>query len=150
MWEWDLLIGAWRNYEHGATITSASFPYEIVRHYWGKGNNYADSVRQKIANQFAITDHGRKGEKDWTDTGHFALDCDLLPWTTFYRFCEAEVNGYHTLVCKDDTGTTRILDTCFHVDYTNRWIERDHYIEFGDNSYINPDMIIKQTAFSND
>ena len=143
MWEWDCLVAAWRYYEHGATITSASFPWEIVTHYWGKGNNYSDSVRKTIANQFAITDHGRKGEKDWTESRGWDFECDTIPWATFYRFCEAEIKGYHSLVCKGDNGCTMVLPYCFHVDFKDRWIDRDHYILRGENSFINPKMIVK-------
>lgn len=140
MWEWDTLVAAWRYYEHGATITSASFPWDIVRRYWGEGNNYSDNVRLTIANQFAITDHGGKGENDWTEG--IGMRCDKVPWTTFYRFCEAEAKGYKQLTVKPPKGKSETLSNCFHCDYTDRWHERDGYIREGQNMFVDPQCIV--------
>lgn len=142
MWEWDTLVGSWRWYEYGATITSASFPRDIVVRYWGRGNCYTDEVRNTIATQFAMIDHGRKGEKDWTEQTGFKMDCDVRPWTTFYRFCEAWVKGFTPITVKNPNTKKVESIMSFHVDYTDRWVGRDKYIEWGSAKYINPDSIV--------
>ena len=54
-WDWMTLVAAWRYYEHGHTITSATFPHEIVtRFFTGK---YDDESCRRIANQFVDIDH---------------------------------------------------------------------------------------------
>jgi len=141
MWEWDTLVAAWRYYERGMTITSASFPRDIIQRFWGKGNPYSDEVRDTIAHQFAITDHGFKGEGDWTEW-YKAMDCDVRPWTTFYRFCEAWVNGFTPITVKNPDTEKEESIMAFHVDYTDRWNGRNMYIEWGDRSFINPKCIV--------
>ena len=142
MWEWDTLVGAWRWYEYGATATSAGFPRDIVDRFWGEGNCYTDTVRLLVANQFAMTDHGRNGEKDWTEQTGFKMECDLRPWTTFYRFCEAWVKGFTPITVKNpDTKKVEGIMS-FHVDYTDRWLGRDQYIKWGDRGFINPKCIL--------
>ena len=142
MWEWDTLVGAWRWYEYGATATSASFPSDIVQRFWGEGNCYTDNVRHLIAYQFAMTDHKRKGEKDWTDKTGLKMDCDVRPWTTFYRFCESWVKGFTPITVRDPDTKKVMAVMAFHVDYTDRWIGRDQYIKRGDNGFINPKCIL--------
>lgn len=142
MWEWDTLVAAWRWYEYGATATSACFPRDIIERFWCEGNRYTDNVRHLIAYQFAMTDHGSKGEKDWTGKQGFKMECDLRPWTTFYRFCEAWVKGFTPITVKDPDTKKKMAIMAFHVDYTGKWIGRDQYIEHGDNGYINPDCIL--------
>ena len=142
MWEWDLLVGAWRNYEYGATITSASFPHDIVTHYWGKGNNYSDDVRMTIANQFAFTDHGQKGELDWTDKKFCSLNCDKRAWCAFYQFCRAWVKGFTPITVKDPKTKKEFSLMVFHTDWDDRWIDRDRYIEHGEGWHINPKFIL--------
>ena len=144
MWEWDTLVAAWRYYERVMTITSASFPRDIIQRFWGKGNPYSDEVRDTIANQFAITDHGSKGEKDWTEL-YKAMDCDLTAWITFYRFCEAWCKGFEPLKVryKNNNGEW-VTDTieAFHTDYKDRWFDKEGYIAYGAMCYINPKRIL--------
>ena len=141
MWDWETLVAAWRYYQYGMSASSACFPRDIVNRFWGEGNCYSDEVRDTIANQFAITDHGRKGEKDWTEISHL-MDCDKKAWTTFYRFCEAWVNGFTPITGQaHDTGEKEVV-MAFHVDYTDRWVGRDQYIKWGADGYINPDCIV--------
>ena len=141
-WDMETLVASWRYFQYGMTISSASFPREIVNRFWGEGNRYSDEVRDTIANQFAMTDHGRNGEKDWTEQTGFKMDCDLRPWTTFYRFCEAWVKGFTPITVKNpDTKKVESI-MAFHVDYTDRWLGRDQYITWGDRGFINPKCIL--------
>ena len=73
MWDWKTLVASWRYFEHGSTISSATFPDDIIKRFWGEGNPYSDDVRYTIAHQFAMTDHRSKGEEDWTEKGCFSL-----------------------------------------------------------------------------
>jgi len=141
MWDWETLVASWRYFQYGMTISSASFPREIVNRFWEEGNRYSDEVRNTIANQFAMTDHCRNGEKDWTDISHL-MDCDKKAWTTFYRFCEAWVKGFTPITVKNpDTKKVEGI-MAFHVDYTDRWLGRDQYIKWGDRGFINPKCIL--------
>ena len=150
MWEWDLLVGAWRNYEHGATITSASFPLDIVTHYWGEGNNYSDGVRFTIANQFSFIDHGSKGERDWVGTSFHTWSCDVRAWCAFYQFCRAWVRGFTPITVRDPKTTKETSIMAFHTDWDDRWLGRDEYIKHGENHYINPKFIIHIPTDSKD
>lgn len=141
MWEWETLVASWRYYEHGSTISSASFPDDIIERFWGEGNPYSDDVRYTIAHQFAMTDHQSKGEKDWTDKGCFSFECDILSWTTFYRFCEAWVNGFTPITVAWPEGE-QTVHMCFHTDWNDTWYPRDEYIRHGTNFKINPKLIV--------
>ena len=142
MWEWDTLVAAWRWYEYGSTATSSCFPYDIVQRFWGKGNCYTDNVRMTIANQFAMVDHRSKGEKDWTDKMVMSFHCDMKAWTTFYRFCEAWVRGFTPITVRIPETKEEKSIMAFHVDYDERWVGRDQYIEYGDKGFINPKCIL--------
>lgn len=141
MWDWDTLVASWRWYEYGSTATSSCFPRDIVQRFWGKGNRYSDKVRHTIAHQFAMVDHKSKGEKDWTDKRYCSFHCDTKPWTTFYRFCEAWVKGFTPITVRDPDTKEEKSIMAFHVDYDERWLGRDKYIEYGHECYICPDFI---------
>jgi hypothetical protein len=101
-WEWETLVAAWRYYEYGQTITSSSFPADIVKRFFtGK---YDDESCKKIAYQFYCTDHGRNGAEDWKDLPEY----DAFHWRTFYYFCKAWCNGFTYINLKDPNG--RILE----------------------------------------
>lgn len=94
-WEWTTLVGAWRYYEYRQTLSSATFPSEIVQRYWQSGA-YGDSVQRTIANQFAKIDHGRLGEADW----HDLHGLDREQWTRFFAFCKGVCDGFLVVTCK--------------------------------------------------
>lgn len=98
-WEWTTLVAAWRYYEYGRTIVSATFPEDIIKRFFQGA--YSTRVCKQIARQFAETDHGIRGEEDWTKD-KYLLDCDKLPWTKFFRFCQGYVTGFHKVVLKDE------------------------------------------------
>lgn len=127
MWEWETLVAAWRYYEHGHTIASATFPADIVERFWGAGNPYADEVRATIANQFAKIDHGIRGEADWTQwRTNAAFDCDCAVWTTFYQFCKGWVDGFAELTVSNGKRTERVK--AFYTEFTGKWTPVDGYI----------------------
>ena len=139
MWEWETLVASWRYYEHGMTISSACFPHDIVQRYYGEGNNYSDNVRKTIANQFVNIDHHGKGEHDWDDSG---MSCDKRAWRAFYRFCEAWLNGFHTIGVKRVDGKIERLEA-FHTDFEDRWYIKDIYIAHGTNMTIPKENIVE-------
>ena len=128
-WERTTLIAAWRYYERRATITSAMFPEDVVRRFWGSGK-YADSALTKIANQFANIDHGLDGEAYWIDDKTI-MGCDRKPWCLFYAFCKGWCDGFSTIVLDGvapDGGFLHVEQTCFFCKYTGKWHNVDDYI----------------------
>ena len=88
-WDWTTLVAAWRYYEHGHTITSATFPHEIItRFFTGK---YDEDSCKRIAHQFVHIDH-HNGPDDkisgWVGDGTFG-DCDRRAWRMFYFYLRA-------------------------------------------------------------
>ena len=127
MWDWETLVASWRYFEYGMTASSAGFPHDIVSRFWGEGNNYSDNVRDTIANQFVNIDHYKKGEHDWDDKG---MNCDRREWTSFFRFCEAWLNGFNKILVKRVDGKLEKRDG-FHTDFEDRWYEKEMYINHG-------------------
>lgn len=146
-WEWTTLVAAWRYYEHGHTIVSATFPRDIVERFWGDGNPYTDNVRDTIANQFALIDHGLDGEGDWTrwlkpdDKGVF--DCDCSAWTTFFQFCRGWIDGYTELTVSNGKRTERVK--AFYTAFTKKWVPVEGYIKHGQSVYVPEEYIKKNT-----
>lgn len=143
-WEWTTLVAAWRYFEHGHTFVSASFPSDIVGRFWGDNNPYSDEVRDTIAHQFAKTDHGLRGEEDWTmwlkpDT-KIVFECDCSAWTTFYQFCRGWVDGYSELTVSN--GKRKQTVKAFYTEFTKKWIPVDGYIKHGQYSPYIPDEYI--------
>jgi hypothetical protein len=129
MFEFDMLVGAWRNYERGATITAASFPGDIIVHYWQ--GNYSESSRMRIAQQF-VNDHSRNGEADWDHS----MPMDASSWVKFYNFCWGCVNGFAMVQAKLFTGlnaTALAFRAHIPVDYDGkkqtRWYFVPKYME---------------------
>ena len=115
-WEWTTLVASWRYYEHRMTITSASFPAMVVRHYFR--GQYDHDTMFKIANQFADIDHGRHGERFWTED-KYLHECDIKAWTKFYKFCFQFVHGWYEVLGED----------CFKCDYTGKYYPVSEYIK---------------------
>lgn len=144
-WDWTTLVAAWRYYEYRSTIASAAFPNDIVDRFF-KGDYSVKSCR-RIAYQFAITDHGIRGEEDWQ--GNHLLYCDIESWTTFYAFCKAYCDGFTHLTYKFN-GEERTLNA-FYCQTTGRWHDKDSYIKQPYNPpYIVDEFIITKKEEKND
>lgn len=111
-WEWTSLIGALRYYENRATIVSATFPAEVVKRYFGGA--YSPESCKRIARQFVEVDHQRNGESDWAKS----IDIDRNPWTKFYAFLKAYLNGFEKYHGID----------CFYCETTKRHYPRVEYV----------------------
>lgn len=137
-WEWTTLVAAWRYYENRHTIISATFPADIVSHFFT--GRYSNDACMRIAHQFAITDHGARGEEDWTRFSG-SMQCDTLPWTRFYRFCEGYVNGFHSVELGD--GERRFKDKAFYVEWNDTWYPVKEYIKHPSHEiFCPPDFIV--------
>lgn len=136
-WEWTTLVASWRYYEYRSTISSASFPDEMVARFFR--GNYSDESCKKIAHQFAITDHGIRGEEDWQ--GKHLMGCDIEPWATFYAFCKAYCDGFTPLTVKYNN-EERTLNA-FYCQTTGRWYGVGLYLQCPYNPpYIVAEFII--------
>ena len=135
-WEWITLVAAWRYYQYGLTIVSATFPEDVVKRFFQGA--YSKKVCEQIANQFAEVDHGTRGEEDWTKDRH---NCDKLPWMKFFRFCQGYVRGFHEVVLKSDDLQQEV--DAFHVDWNDRWYPVKHYVAFPwEERYCEPEFIV--------
>ena len=85
-WDWTTLVASWRYYEHRHSITSSTFPHEIVLRFFC-GAYDAESCR-KIARQFVEIDH-RNGPDDkidgWVGDDSFGSS-DRRAWRLFYFY----------------------------------------------------------------
>lgn len=136
-WDWNTLVAAWRYYEYRHTISSATFPEEVVRHFFA-GTHDEESCKQ-IAHQFAYIDHGRRGAEDWEDQTGTGFDCDKKPWQKFYYFCKAYCDGFTDVELMDGSTVKAFYNT-----KTDRWIPLDSYISRpGTEIFISPDAIVK-------
>lgn len=121
-WEWTTLVAAWRYYEYGRTIVSATFPEDIIKRFFRGA--YSKRICKQIANQFAVIDHGIRGEEDWAKD-EYLRDCDKLPWTKFFRFCQGYATGFHTVALQN--GKHHEAVDAFHVGWNDRWYPVDEY-----------------------
>lgn len=129
-WDLETLVASWRYYEQRSTITSATFPADIIRRFFSTGSRYSDEARRCIAHQFAKTDHGLRGEADWDWKKKFpSMAIDRPPWCKFFRFCEGYVDGFPTLRWRKGGGYQVIAITeAFHCDATERWYPVEEYV----------------------
>lgn len=123
-WEWTTLVAAWRYYENRMTIASATFPEDVVRRFFQGA--YSTRICKQIANQFAVIDHGIRGEEDWSKD-KYLRDCDKLPWTKFFRFCQGYVTGFHKVLLRDGYHSEEV--DAFHVDWNGKWYLAEEYIK---------------------
>lgn len=121
-WDWTVLPAALRYYEHGANIASCSFPADVVERFFR--GDYDEESCHRIAYQFAINDHGRRGKADWDN----AMSMDREPWVMFYSFCKAYIEGFYTIYAKNDYGKI-IQHEAFKNEDTGRWIPVDGYLK---------------------
>lgn len=124
-WEWITLVAAWRYYENSMTIASATFPEDIIKRFFQGA--YSTRICKQIANQFAIVDHGIRGEDDWAKD-KFLRYCDILPWIKFFRFCQGYLARFHKVVLKRDNLQQEV--DAFHVDWNDTWYPAKEYLEY--------------------
>lgn len=137
-WEWTTLVAAWRYYENRMTIASATFPEDIIKRFFQGA--YSTRICKQIANQFAVTDHGIRGEEDWAKD-KYLHDCDKLEWTKFFRFCKGYVSGFHKVVLKNNKAQRKV--DAFHVDWNDCWYPVKEYCEHPDHeAWCNPEFIV--------
>lgn len=111
IWDWEILVAAWRYYENRSTIAATMFPINLIRRYFtGK---YKEEVCHKIANQFVNIDHGNGEKYDFGDskTNH--------QWQKLYAFLKAYLNGF---TIKDGV-------ECFYCETSKLYYIKDKYIE---------------------
>lgn len=144
MWEWETLVAAWRYYEHGHTITSASFPCDIIERYWGKRTKATDVDRMRIATQFVCVDH-RNGPDDkifgWPLEGAEFGGIDAKPWRKLWFFLDAVANNRFRNVHGVGNGADE-WHVCFLCD--NHWVPRDKYIANPYQDCYVPDEYVKE------
>ena len=110
--EWDMLVGAWRYYEHRATIVSATFPGDIVERYFR--GDYTVEDCERIARQFVKVDHQMNGEGDWL----IADVCNRNAWSKFYAFLKAYLDGWEVVRGEE----------FFYCEATGRHYLRENYV----------------------
>ena len=120
--EWRTLVAAWRYYEHGGSIGTATYPSDIVERYFSPESPYSFEDQRKIARQFWYVDHGIRGEDDWKDSAF--SDCYRTPWCKFYAFCKCFDSGFPELKLAD--GST---EKAFFCVRTSRWYPVRFYIK---------------------
>lgn len=130
-WDWTVLVAAWRYYEHGHTIASATFPNDIITRYWRDTKTYGDGVRKQIARQFVNIDHHDGPDNKisgWVGTDTFGA-CDREAWRLFYWFLKAENdNSWKKFLVIN--GRTSGKVACFNAD--GKWYAKEGYIRHGD------------------
>ena len=137
-WEWTTLVASWRYYENRMTITSATFPEDVIKRFFQGA--YSTRICKQIANQFAIIDHSIRGEDDWAKD-KYLRDSDKRPWIKFFRFCQGHVAGFHKIVLEHED-VQREVDA-FHVDWNDRWYPVKEYVERPyQEAYCAPEFIV--------
>ncbi len=124
-WDWETTVAAWRYYEYGATIASATFPEEMVRRFFSIPDAWSEDAKMRIAMQFADTDHGRKGEEDWK----ICEAMDRKPWCKFYNFCKGWVHGFAQVRFRSDADKDEHVVAAFRCMETGRWYPVEKYLE---------------------
>ena len=128
-WDWTILVGAWRYYEHRHTICSAMFPHEIVSRFFT--GSYANESCNRIAHQFVHIDHD-SGPDDkisgWPIDNSFG-ESDRRAWRLFYFYLHAWLCGFKTakVTLNGKNGCVEV----FSAD--GKWFARVGYEKFGDN-----------------
>lgn len=137
-WEWITLVAAWRYYENRISITSATFPEDVINRFFQGA--YSTRICKRIANQFAVIDHGIRGEDDWAKDKSLH-EGNKLPWIKFFRFCQGYVTGFHKVVLEKDDFHEEV--DAFHVDWSDRWYPVKEYLERPYHEiYCEPEFIV--------
>lgn len=128
-WDWEVLVAAWRYYEHRHTISSVMFPHDIVMRYWNY-DKYDEDTRNRIATQFVDVDHYNGPDEKyggWVGDDSFG-ECDRKSWRMFYWFLYAQAyNAWKTLNIKNEYCDADVV--CFCAD--GKWYSKDGYIKHG-------------------
>jgi len=127
-WDWTTLVASWRYFEYRMTIASSMFPDDIIQRYFSGA--YDEDSCKRIAHQFAETDHGLRGEKDWTDVEGLR-DCDMSPWCRFYAFCKGYCDGFKTVVLDGEYEGKPVHEEvkAFYCAYTKHWHGVEKYLQ---------------------
>ena len=120
--EWKTLVAAWRYYEHGGSIGTATYPDDMVERFFSIDSPYSLESQRKIARQFWYVDHGTRGEEDWKDS--VFNECYRTPWCKFFAFCKGFDTGFSSLKLID--GTT---EKAFFCETTKRWYPVRFYVK---------------------
>jgi len=142
LFEYSMLIGAIRYYEYGATIASATFPEDVVKHYFNGA--YDKNSCDRIARQVVEVDH-RDGESDWSER-KYGMTCDNKPWCMFYAFLKAWLKGFANITASNGKKPETV--EAFFCEYTGNWHPKNHYISGGimSSAYI-PQKYIKKIVY---
>ncbi len=129
--EYEMLVGAWRYYEHRETIAAATFPGDVIERYFR--GDYANGDCVRIAHQFVKVDHARNGEGDWLgDDGGFRK-----AWCKLYAFLKAYLDGWEVVRGEE----------CFYCEATGRYYPRENYVSRPfEKCWINPEDNRKEAA----
>ncbi len=111
--DYDVIVGALRYYEHRATVAGRGFPARFIEEFF-TSDYFSECKIELIARQFVLIDHGANGEKDW-DRETYA---DKLPWCRLFAFLKAYLEGWKIV-----NGVE-----CFHCGLTGRDYPKDEYI----------------------
>ena len=137
-WEWTTLVASLRYYEYGQTIVSATFPEDVIKRFFQGA--YSTRICRQIANQFAVTDHGIRGEDGWAKD-RYLRDCDKLPWIKFFRFCQGYITRFHKVVLRSED--VQIEVDAFRVDWNDRYYPVKEYLEYPYREiYCAPEFIV--------
>ncbi len=129
--EWEMLVGAWRYYEHRATIASATFPASLIATYFR--GDYKKEECERIARQFVKVDHSRNGEGDWRGED----DCARKEWCRLYAFLKAYLDGWEVVRGEE----------CFYCEATGRYYPRENYVSHPfEECWIDPEYNRKESA----
>lgn len=144
LWEWETLVASWRYFEHGHSISSASFPTDIVERYWGKGTQATDEDRMRIAHQFIEVDH-HHGPNDklsgWPLEDASFGGMDAKPWRRLWFFLDAVVHNGFRNIHAEGNGADE-WHVCFRCD--GKWVPRDRYIGNPEEGGFIPDKFVKE------
>ena len=128
-WDWTTLVASWRYYEHRHTITSSTFPHEIVgRFFLGA---YDGQSCKRIARQFVGIDH-LCGPDDEMDGWAGNEECDAIyrrAWRMFYYYLKSWLCGFKTAKVMIGGKSERV--DVFLAD--GGWYAREGYEKYGTN-----------------
>lgn len=143
-WEWETLVASWRYFQYGHSISSASFPGDILNRFWSeKGQKkWSTKVRMTIARQFVEVDHGIRGVSDWevgSCEGMYDLDSHI--WRRFYTFLKCYLHTQFLTVTVSNGKKTEVV-RCFR--YEGDLVPVDCYIFNPSDRFWIPEEFVKE------
>ncbi len=149
IFEWKMLVGAWRYYESRKTIAASMFPGNIISEYFtGK---YSKETCTRIARQFSETDHGN-GVNDWNweEANDDKWKLEYHSWLKFYAFCRAYWQGFTDIYVvspwkqPNDSPNAPEVHEAFFLETNGCWYPVKEYLKEPQNEiYIPSDWIIE-------